>query len=79
VLAGLTVTEPERGKVPAKASIVTPVALGTFHVRVELPPGAIVEGEAVKIEEPGVGQATKKTVVCNWIEEHAPAPVAVKV
>jgi hypothetical protein len=58
---GLTETLPEAPNVPTPA-IVTLVALGTLQVSVELPPKAIVPGEAEKDEPATVGQGVTLTV-----------------
>jgi hypothetical protein len=70
---------PDAPNVPATPEIVTEVAFGTFHVSVEAPPGEIVVGDALKVELATVGQAVTLTLVVRLIEEHAPAPAAVKV
>jgi hypothetical protein len=65
--------------VPATPEIVTEVALGTFHVKVELPPGTMLDGDEEKLEPATVGQGVTFTVACNCIEAQEPAPAAVRV
>ena len=77
VVEGETETLPDAPNVPTPA-IVTDVALGTFQLNVLVAPGAIVAGDAVKVEPATVGQDETVTVVCNWMSEQ-PEALAVRV
>jgi hypothetical protein len=79
VADGETETLPVAANVPATPEIVTLVAFGTFHERVELPPGTIEEGEAEKDEPATAGHDPTVTVVCSVTGEQLPGPEAVSV
>jgi hypothetical protein len=65
VAEGETLTEPDAEKEPATPEIVTLVAFAMFQLKVELPPRAIVVGEAVNDDPATVGHGVTETVACN--------------
>lgn len=74
----MTATDPEGPKEPTPA-ILTPPALGTFHVSVEDCPCTMEAGTAEKDEPAAVGQDVTLTPACSVMSGQPAAPRAVKV